>query len=80
MMVGLFTALVASDLDRGRKASKRAPVGLRVGDPRTSSPDFRLCRSSTALRLDVGVPGEAAGGVPAEEADTVDEDAATVPA
>ena len=32
------------------------------------------------LRLDVGVPGEAAGGVPAEEADTVDEDAATVPA
>ena len=49
MMVGRLTARVASDLERGRKASKIAPpVTLRLGDPQTSSPDFRRVRSSTS--------------------------------
>lgn len=57
MMVGrLEPARVASDLDRGRKASKMAEpdecvltaVGCRPKSESNSSPDFRRCRSSSA--------------------------------
>ena len=57
MIVGLFMARVASDLDRGRNASKIAPPPLlcRLGEPantsKSLSPDFLLWRESTAAAV-----------------------------